>query len=344
MNAFLQLYRADGTALPDIWPLLPIVQTSLQQILNRALTNDTLINLLVYPVPFESLLAGDPIVINLSANYGYAKVVLIENGHIIYQHPHTVEELISNTLQKILKNTYPNETLWGFYLIMNGIAPPPLKVLPLNKPQTSRPTPYVKGSVAVTPYGANEQPSFGFRRIPEEAPPKASLDDFKIIAGGGEHNAFVKVLVHEPVFNEFDKIKPFSSQVEEGGFLVGQVYEDRDVAGTYLLELTAAVNAEHTGASLLHFTYTGDSFSAFKRTLREQHPNERLLGWYHTHLFPATNTMGLSTIDLQLHFTTFRLPWQLAALINLDTPNRRTLRFYVRQSDVMVPCPRWIIR
>ena len=193
------------------------------------------------------------------------------------------------------------------------------------------------------PYGPNERPSFGFKRIPEPIPPSASLEDFNLIARGGDRNAFVKVLLHESVFEEFDHTRVFSNEVEQGGFLVGQVYQDREVNGTYLLEITAAINAEHTGASLLHFTYTGDSFSAFKQTLREQYPRQRLLGWYHTHLFPATKAMGLSSIDLQLHFTTFRLPWQLAALVNLDSPKRRTLRFYVRQSNIMILCPQWII-
>jgi proteasome lid subunit RPN8/RPN11 len=343
MDAYLLIYRRDGIALSKAWPLLPIVRTSLQYLLGRDLAG-TLIELKVYPVPSEPQLAGDPVVINLSANYGYAQVRLTQNGHVIYQHPHTIEELVSKTLQKQLKNHFPTEILWGFYLVMTGIAPPPPKVLPLNRPQTHRPTPYVKGSVPVTPYGPDERPAFGFKRLPEAALPKASLADFNLIGGGGDHQAFVKVLVSQTVYEAFNKTKPFSNEVEEGGFLVGRVYEDHEVAGTYLLKLVAAVNAEYTGASLLHFTYTGDSFSAFNQTLREQYPNERLLGWYHTHLFPATTAMGLSSIDLALHFTTFRLAWQLAALINLEDANRRTLRFYVRQSDIMVPCPQWIIQ
>jgi hypothetical protein len=67
-----------------------------------------------------------------------------------------------------------------------------------------------------------------------------------------------------------------------------------------------------------------------------------MLGWYHTHLFAATDDIGLSTIDFRLHFTTFRLPWQIAGLVNLDG-QQRVLRFYVRQHDTMALCPQQAI-
>ncbi len=47
--------------------------------------------------------------------------------------------------------------------------------------------------------------------------------------------------------------------------------------------------------------------------------------------------MGLSSIDVRLHFTTFRIPWQLAGLVNLEA-ERRVLRFYVRDHDNMALC------
>ncbi len=344
MESYIRLYNRDGAPMSDLLSLTPIVRTSLETILNRNLTGST-IWLQVYAVPMNPLLPGDPIIRNLSAEYGYARVSVMENGKVMYQHPHTIEELVSKTLQVLLKRTYPQEKHWGFYLIMPGIAPPPRAVMPLdqvNMPNI-RHAPDVQGNVIIKPYGENERPAFGLRRIPDEPLPEKSLDDYKILKQGGDHQAFVKVLLHEHLFNEFDRIRPFSDEVEEGGFLVGRVYEDRDTQGTYLLELTNGLNAEHTGASLLHFTYTGDSFSTFKQTLRKEHPEERLLGWYHTHLFPATDSMGLSSIDLQLHFTTFRMPWQLAGLINIDGRSHRTIRFYVRQSNIMVPCPQWVV-
>ena len=87
---------------------------------------------------------------------------------------------------------------------------------------------------------------------------------------------------------------------------------------------------------------TGESFVEVKRKLREKSDKRRLLGWYHTHLFPATDDFGLSSIDYTLHFGTFTIPWQLAGLINIDGADR-TLRFYRREAIEMLLCPYWVI-
>ncbi|MCP4697648.1 MAG: hypothetical protein GY862_12470 [Gammaproteobacteria bacterium] len=230
---------------------------------------------------------------------------------------------------------------------VDGIPEPPADTAPpLDQFQfTTGHSKSEEGVVYFTSYVAGEKPAFGFKRMAEKPLQKACLDDFAILAGGGDRSAPVKVLLHEAVFLDLDKKRSFSNKVEEGGFLVGRVYEDGDVPNTQLVELTAALGAEHTGASLFHFTYTVDSFVAFKNILRRYFPKQRMLGWYHTHLSPANTEMGdLSSSDLELHFTTFRQPWQLAGLINLDAPGKRTLRFYVRQNSLMVPCPQWIIQ
>ena len=151
----------------------------------------------------------------------------------------------------------------------------------------------------------------------------------------------VKIVLWRSLYQDLCHQRPLSRKVEEGGFLIGKVYRDGDDEDTYLLAVSNALTAQHTGASFLHLTFTGESFVEVKRTLHQSHPGERLLGWYHTHLFPATDSFGLSSIDDELHFSTFTKTWQIAGLINLDG-NKRTLRFYVRQGDKMVLCPYWV--
>lgn len=151
----------------------------------------------------------------------------------------------------------------------------------------------------------------------------------------------VKIVLSRSLYQDLCHQRPLSRKVEEGGFLIGKVYRDGDDEDTYLLEISNALTAQHTGASFLHLTFTGDSFVEVKRTLHQSHPEEQLLGWYHTHLFPATPSFGLSSIDDELHFSTFTKPWQIAGLINVDG-NKRTLRFYVRQDNKMVLCPYWV--
>lgn len=348
MEPGIVLYGVDGVPVRSVIPLMAILRPSMERILGRGLEQARL-ELLVYQVPDErALLDGDPVLVNLSGGFGYARVTVVEGGVVSYRHPHRVQEVLGQELQRVLREAAPTAKVWGFYLAVSGMSAPPLAVAPLDGLAMSRrEAPTVQGSVAVAPYAPGEGPAFRIRKVEEPPPPLKSLDDFPLLglgSGDADRKAFVKVLVPGRLHADLLEQRPFSRDLEEGGFLVGRVYRDRDAEGTYLLELTAALEAEHTGASLLHFTYTGDSFAALRRVLREEHPDAALLGWYHTHLFPATAAMGLSSIDLELHFTTFRQPWQLAGLINLDGQGPRVLRFYVRRETLMVPCPQWVLR
>ena len=50
---------------------------------------------------------------------------------------------------------------------------------------------------------------------------------------------------------------------------------------------------------------------------------------------------GLSMIDIETHFATFRRAGQVAGLINLFD-RRRVLRFFGKVEDEMRECPLWI--
>jgi hypothetical protein len=333
MSYDIELYVPRGADLTRFGTvrLDPLLRASVARLLGRPVPQAS-ISLLLLAVSDEPPSLGTPTLMNLLPEYGFAAVFVKEHGRVIYRHPHPIDELIVQPLREALGKTHPEQPHWAFCLVGPGVP----------RRATFRHAPSVEGAVPVTPYGEGEAPPFRIRRVPEEPLPKAELADFGVQAEDVDRAAFAKVLVPRTLFDDLTRTRPLSSEVEEGGFLLGRVYEDRQLGDTYLLELTAALNAEHTGASLLHFTFTGDSFEAVKRTLQLSHPGERLLGWYHTHLFAASQEMGLSSIDLKLHFTTFRLPWQLAGLINLDG-ELRTLRFYVRRANQMILCPQWEI-
>jgi hypothetical protein len=332
MSTEIELFRGPGLTTLGRIPLDSVVRTALARILGRDTTGASVMLVLLEVAEADGL-DGSPAVRNLMPEYGYAAVIVSVDGRVLYRHPHPLSELVAAPLQGMLNESMPEETQWGYCLVGPGVPR-----------RTVRPMPAVEGVVSIPLAQAGEAPSFPFRirRVPDEPLPAARLADFGVAPGNGVDQAFVKVLVSRGVHAELMGNRTYSSSVEEGGFLVGRAYQDQDVEGTFLLEVTAALNAEYTGASLLHFTFTGDSFDAVKRSLRESHPGKRLLGWYHTHLFAASEEMGLSSVDVNLHFTTFRVPWQLAGLINLDGAHR-TLRFYVRRENRMVLCPQWVI-
>jgi hypothetical protein len=310
---------------------MTVVRTSLERILGRHL-DQARIRIALLNVPDNSTIAGKPAVDHLIPEFGYVDVKVYEGGLVVYQHPHPISDIITQSLQEILRRRFPEEELWAFRVAVPGMP----------RTATTRATPRVEGEVLVRSYEPGETPGFTIRRLTEEEPPVRVLDEFGAHANGEESPSPVKVLLPASLHRDLHSGRSISHEVEEGGFLTGRVYRDGEQDGGYLLEVTAAVTAKYTGASFLHFTFTGDSFAGIKRTLLQERSGERLLGWYHTHLFPATPDFGLSSVDLSLHMGTFTIPWQIAGLINISG-RERTLRFYAPQGADMVLCPSWVI-
>lgn len=329
MSTSIDVFRGSDRTLYLSVPLISLLKISLHNLLGQW-TDSARVTLSLHPVPDDDVPpAGPPTVRNLLPQCGYATVEITIDGRVVYRHPHTTVELIGHPLQLLLAQIEPGEAEWGY--TFSGLS--------LPRSDVNIPVPDVQGSVQITPFAAGEQPRFQIKRLPDPAPQSGRLADYGVTVG--EHAAApVKVILDRQLFQNL-VFRQFSADVEEGGFLLGRVFEDADAPGTFLVKLTAAPAAQHTGASLLHLTFTGDSFEAVKRELRTGSPDDRLVGWYHTHLFAAAEEMGLSSVDIQLHSTTFLMPWQLAGLVNI-TKDERTLRFYTRRQDAMVLCPQWV--
>lgn len=333
MKYAVEIFRGQETQAVAKMDLMEFVRAALSDMFHGRF-DQLSIRLTVNQIPGDSITLGQPLVRHLQPDFGYCYIKLLYGDRVVYQHPHTVEELIGRPLQFYLREKFPAETEWGYRIDVPG--------MPGLHERPSRPTPVVEGVVEVRPYLPGEQAGFQIRRLPEPPPPPARLADFGVVADEQQSTATVKVVLPQKLKDDLCGSRILSPDYEEGGFLVGRIHQDANSEGCYIAELLGAPNAEHTGASLLQFTFTGDSFAAVKRELREQRPGERILGWFHTHLFPATDEMGLSSIDFALHFSTFTIPWQLAGLINIDSQGR-TLRFYVRRGSDMVLCPHWSI-
>ena len=162
-------------------------------------------------------------------------------------------------------------------------------------------------------------------------------------SSGAEGTPPIVVVIPGSIASWLLKIHEFSDEIEEGGFLAGTVYRDADRPSGYLVHVTAVLPAQRTGASMLNFTFTGESFLRVSHQLEDRGVAEKLLGWYHTHLFSATSHSGLSSVDVELHRSTFRRPWQVAALVNIPSRGRRVLRFYHGRDDEMALVPYWVV-
>jgi proteasome lid subunit RPN8/RPN11 len=204
---------------------------------------------------------------------------------------------------------------------------------------------------AVLRSGPRPRLRLSVEEVPEPELPETTLEALGVLAGdaGGVSDGDepgegppVVIVAPEAVVDTFVRTYPFSGEVEEGGFLAGMVYRDADRPAGYLVHVTAVLPAERTGASMINFTFTSESFLRVGQQLEKRGAAEKLLGWYHTHLFGATARLGLSSVDVELHRFTFRRPWQVAALVNITTEGR-VLRFYHGVGDEMALVPYWTV-
>ncbi len=144
----------------------------------------------------------------------------------------------------------------------------------------------------------------------------------------GQH----RLIWRPDVYTALTQSQPVSDYVEVGGFLVGQVYRQPD-SDQLLVDIQHILAAENTSASVALLRFTADSWSALRRRLVSDLNGLRLLGWWHTHLFPATDSFGLSGLDETLQRLYFPSPWHFAALLNVSAEQGRVLRCYQPDAD-----------
>ena len=325
MTVEVEIYRAPDYVPVGRLPLAPLLREVFEPLLGRDLSAAQFL-LRLSALEETEAIPGRPTMVNLRNSHGYGKVTIIMGGRVIYQHPHAVSEIVAAPLQHALATRLPDIDHWGFGLVGPG----------LEELFRVRPVPQVAGSVPI--HGQNQRRRASrVEEIPDPEPPAGTLDQLGVLTpdlpyagpidvNGAGAGPPVTLALRPAAYRELHD-RDFSEEVEEGGFVIGHRHRDAGNPGRYLLEVTAVVQAESTGASLLRFTFTGESFLRLGDLLARRNNHEEILGWYHSHLFAATPEFGLSTIDVRLHTTTFRRPWQVAALVNLGIDSR-VLRWY----------------
>jgi len=363
MSLVVEIFRSDDYVPDSEIPLVPLLSAVFGEIIGPDRT-DVVFELFFYQILDLTQDHHVPAMENLRASHGYVRVRILRDDELIYQHPHPVREIIGEPLRAALRKRHPEVTHWGY-----GVRGPGLEAIALT-----RPAPQVTHEMRVGT-GPRLRPTFSVEEMPDPEPPETTLTALTGSAGGfaaepqdtGSRDADgtaeadrsdetaepeapvretdgppVVIVIPGDLVASLAQTYPFSDEIEEGGFLAGTVYRDADRPGGYLVHVTAALPAERTGASMINFTFTGESFLRVSQQLDNRSNNEKLLGWYHTHLFAATSRLGLSSVDVELHRSTFRRPWQVAGLVNIAR-NRRVLRFYHGEDDQMVPVRYWVV-
>jgi hypothetical protein len=315
MSAQVDIYRSDDYVLSERIELYPLLRAFFEPLLGMKL-GSARFRLAFLPVEDRNRLDGEPSVVNLRGSHGYVQVRITMDDEVLYQHAHSLHELVGRPLQALLGRLDPQERHWGFGIVGPGV----------DTGSLIRPKPEVAMHANATEFRSRSR-LFHIEEVEEPEPPRATLAELGSTDPLEHAEGPITVLLQPDAFAELAEGLPFSEEIEEGGFLVGHVYTDADRPERYLVLITSVLPAERTGASLLEFNFTGDSFIRASEAIAKRGRDELLVGWYHTHLFAATSAIGLSSIDIDLHRTTFRRRWQVAGLVNLHERSRM-VRFY----------------
>jgi hypothetical protein len=166
----------------------------------------------------------------------------------------------------------------------------------------------------------------------------------------GSDNQHVEILITRPALEATQTVARSGAQVEEGGVLVGHVYENTASPG-YLVEITDHIAAEDTLASEVELRYTFESWQHRTELLKKYFPGKRIVGWYHTHLVKMqfytdatrTSTFGselfFSRDDVFMHRQFFREKWYVAMVLNPEG----TAAFFQWSGDEIVPSRRFYV-
>jgi JAB N-terminal domain len=327
MSLTVEIFRSDDYVPDEALSLRPLLNAVFADIIGPD-PGDVVFSLRLYPVADPVPDRGLPVLENLRPSHGYVQVRILRDGGLIYQHPHPVRQLIGQPLRQELRKRDPNVTHWGY-----GLTGPGMNAAPLT-----RPAPRVAHETRIRS-GPWPRLNLTVEEMPDPEPTETTLAALGVPGGAADPDPAAPLV---EVVVAWTETYPFSEEIEEGGFLAGTVYRDAERPGGYLVHVTAFLAAERTGASMLSFTFTGESFLRVGQQLESRGGDEQLLGWYHTHLFAATSWMGLSSVDEELHRSTFKRPWQVAALVNV-TSGGRVLRFYHGEGDEMVLVPYWAV-
>jgi hypothetical protein len=332
----IDVYRSDDYLRVGRVAVIRLLRIVFEPLLGRRLGAGVEFRLHFHAVRDPAPMSGLPRLVNLRHSHGYATVQILSGRDLLYRHPHSIREIFAAPLQRLLARHAPEIDHWGF-----GVSGPGLTRIPLV-----RPAPEIQGTTTVR-LGGDRPRRVHVRRLSEPAPEPAGRADFGATGeptGGGQEGGTTEpvIVLATEAFRDLTAGLPFSGEVEDGGFLIGRLHSDRDRPGGHLVQVTHARPAERTGASMLQFTYTGESFLRINETVAGMGGDRRLIGWYHTHLFPAGDEdIGLSSIDVDLHSRTFLSRWQLAALVNLHE-GERLLRIYAWDGQRMHRMPYWV--
>jgi|GEM_PF-1236063 len=137
-----------------------------------------------------------------------------------------------------------------------------------------------------------------------------------------------RVYITEDAFYKLTNHLESNISVEQGGILFGNAYRE-PLYGRIYVEITAAVAATATISTGYHLEFTSDSWLGIMQQAKAEHPQENIVGWYHSH--PNLGVF-MSGTDMRTQRAFFHHPWSLSIVCD---PVREEIGFFL--GDRAVP-------
>lgn len=119
-----------------------------------------------------------------------------------------------------------------------------------------------------------------------------------------------KINIRPEVKSQIEQFARGDLRNERGGILIGN-FEERD--GSYSISITGFIEAKHTDYSSATLKFTHETWNDIHAVKDERFPNEKIIGWFHTH--PGIGVF-LSHYDLFIHRNFFQEIWQVAYVMD----------------------------
>lgn len=116
----------------------------------------------------------------------------------------------------------------------------------------------------------------------------------------------------------------FINRVEQGGILVGQVFNDEDKQKIIGI-VKDIIPGESAPSNNISLNMTTEVWNSMYREfdLKDRNEELRIIGWYHTH--PNTLDVFMSKVDVETQKRFFKHDWQFSVVFN---PHRRVWKVF----------------
>lgn len=161
---------------------------------------------------------------------------------------------------------------------------------------------------------------------PKPAPTRDRSREAGIL--GEVHSDAVPIFVYGATLHQILDYSEEDRSRELGGFLVGGFHEDRRA----YVEVRHFLPARDAPSRVASLTFTHETWSQLHREVEAGYPNDRVVGWHHTH--PNLGVF-LSAYDLFVHRHFFAERWQVALVVD---PQRQEFGFFQWRGKTITDC------